>query len=205
MGVLKDLGTSHVQDIDPLTGYPRDKYGFLLNPISHYDGSVEKDWNKPGTELVNLTSPYGRLYFACGSGDDFWCFDYETINAGPRGKFIILDCSINSETGSFIQGGGYYVLPCNTEDERCTALGKAEEMVGDAITWCCENDVRHTKSGWNQQPEYFARSVAQALFKLAFERYNAKRQTWEDVVSERQMRHGSKTVDRIMRGICHKK
>lgn len=194
MGTLKDLGTSIVHDIDPLTGYPRDQWRHLLNPISHRDSSIEKDWDKPGTNLVNFTSPYGRLEYACGSGDDFHCFDYETINAGPKGLFTILHATINSETGSFIQDGDYLVLPCNTMADERAVIEAADHLVSEAEEWCCFNDIRHTKKGWNQTPSYLTRSVARGLSRWRFEK-----------CSEREIRMGSKRVAGIMQEILERK
>lgn len=204
MGVLKDLGTQKVTDICPVTGFPKHEK-WLLNPLSHYDGRPVENWDKPGTELVNLTSPYGFLYYAAGSGDDFYCFDFKVINAGPRGEFIILDSTINSETGHFIQGGSYRVMPCNSSHERRIALAEAKDMVDSACDWIGEHGMRHTKKGWNQDPWYFYRSVAAALFEHQFSRYKhckkCKRGFSHDVVSERQMRFGSKAVDAIIHKI----
>lgn len=149
-----------VHTIDTLTGYPMDKQGHLLNPISDRDGAVIKDWGHPGTKLASFTSPYGHLHFAVGSGDDFYCFDYATVNAGPRGEFLVLHSTLNSETGSFIQDCGYRVMPCNTTAERKAGAKHALLMVDVALDWAGENDVKHTISGWNQKPYYFAFCVA---------------------------------------------
>ena len=115
MGYAKDLGTGTVHSICPITGYPRTQYGHLLDTASLHDGRPIPDWDKPGTELPNFTSPYGHLFFAIGSGDDFWCFDFADVNAGPRGSFIVLHATINSETGRFIEDAphGYRVMPAN--------------------------------------------------------------------------------------------
>lgn len=190
MGYQNDLGTSEVESIDILTGYPKDKWGHLLNSISHRDGSVIEDWDKKGTRLPNFTNPYGHLEFACGSGDDFHCFDYEHIDAGPRGSFIILHSTINSETGCFIEDGRYVVLPVNTMDEERKAIVEARVMVSDALDCCDHNFIKHTKKGWNQSPEYFVNAVSRNLFKYKFED-----------ISERQIRFGSKTVEKIIKEI----
>ncbi|MHA2022805.1 MAG: hypothetical protein ACTSWQ_04000, partial [Candidatus Thorarchaeota archaeon] len=55
--------------IDEVTGYPKDRWGHLLN---------RHDSNEDG-EYLELTSPYGSLYFAIGSDDDFICFDWNHI------------------------------------------------------------------------------------------------------------------------------
>jgi len=190
MGYLNDLGTSEVESIDELTGYPKNKWGHLLNTIHPSNGAPVENWHKKGTKLFNFTNPYGHLEFACGSGDDFYCFDYEHIDAGPRGSFIILDSTINSETGSFIEGGHYLVLPVNTQEERSGVILEAMGMVADAVEWCANNGVRHTKKGWNQSPEYFSNAVARNLFNYLL-----------DDVSERQIRFGSQTVAKIINDI----
>ena len=136
----------------------------------------------------------GDLVDAIGSGDDFWCFDYEVIHAGPRGEWIVLDATINSETGCFIMGGGYHVLPCNSLEEKRLALLRASDLSGSAAEWVCDNEIRATKSGWNQDFHYFERCVARALFPYKF----------RDDISERQMRLGGKKVDEILRGLFAK-
>lgn len=163
MGYASDLGTGTVHDICPITGFPRGEWGYLLQTTSLHDGAVIPDWDKPGTELPNFTSPYGHLEFAIGSGDDFHCFDYEVINAGPRGKFIVLHSTVNSETGGFIEGSGYEVLPVNTMAEQSAAVLAAFGMVDEALEWCSWNEVRHTVKGWNQNHAYFPICVARAL------------------------------------------
>lgn len=162
MGYASDLGTGTVHDICPVTGYPRDKYQRLLNTTSLDDGSVIPDWDTPGTELPNFTSPYGHLEFAIGSGDDFYCFDYKVIHAGPRGKFVILHATINSETG------GYEVLPVNTMAQGSAAVRAAFGLIDRALEWCHHNDIRHTVTGWNQNPAYFPICVARALRPYRF-------------------------------------
>jgi hypothetical protein len=174
MGYASDLGTGIVRDICPLTGYPRTYYGHLLQTTDLHDGSVIPDWDKPGTKLPNFTSPYGHLEFAVGTGDDFYCFDYAVINAGPRGKFIILHATINSESGGFIEDAfhGYEVLPCNTMAQEADAIRAAFGMVDQALEWCAHNDIRHSTKGWNQNPAYFPICVARALRPYKFN--NAK-------------------------------
>lgn len=170
MGYAKDLGTGTVHSICPTTGYPRTEYRHLLQTTNLHNGAVIPDWDKPGTELLNFTSPYGHLEFAVGSGDDFYCFDYEVIDAGPRGKFIILHAVINSETGGFIQDAfhGYEVLPCNTMAQEADAVRLAFGMVDQALEWCAHNDIKHSTKGWNQNPAYFPIAVARALRPYRF-------------------------------------
>ena len=194
MGYLKDLGESVVAGICPDTGYPLDEYGRLLNSLDPRDGCPVKDWDKQGTELYNFTSPYGHLHFAHGSGDDFHCFDYEVIDAGPRGSFIILESAINSETGCFIMGGTYKVLPCNSQAEKEYALAFAQGIVDLAVEWCHDNGIKVTKRGWNQDAQHFVRCVAMALFSYEFKDFNKG----GDLFSDRQMRFGGKKIDALV-------
>ncbi len=174
MGALSDLGTGIVHDICPETGYPRTHYRRLLNTVDPRDGALTPGWAMPGTELYNFTSPYGHLEFAVGSGDDFWCFDYAKVNAGPRGKFVVLHATINSETGSFIMDASYELLPINTTAEEKAAVAVAFDMVGRALIWCGDNALRHSVRGWNQQPYYFAIAVAHNFRPWAFKMKNGK-------------------------------
>ena len=174
MGYAKDLGTGTVHSLCPVTGYPRDEWGHLLQTADLHDGSVIPNWDKPGTELPNFTSPYGHLYFGIGTGDDFWCFDFEPVNAGPRGSFIILHATINCDTGGFIEGApyGYNVLPCNTMADERAAIRLAFGMADQALEWCVDNDIRHSVKGWNQNPDFFPLSVAESLSSWRFKQRN---------------------------------
>lgn len=170
MGYANDLGTGIVHDICPVTGYPRDEWKHLLQTTSLNDGDVIPDWFKKGTKLPNFTSPYGHLAFAVGSGDDFYCFDYEVINAGPEGRFIILHAVINSESGGFIMNAphGYEVLPVNTMAQQKAAVRAAFGLIDQALEWCAHNDIKHSVKGWNQNPAYFPICVARALRPYKF-------------------------------------
>lgn len=175
MGYASDLGTGTVHDICPVTGYPRDKWKHLLQTTSLHDGTVIPDWDKPGTELPNITSPYRHLHYATGSGDDFVCYDFEVVNAGPRGQFAVLHATVNSETGSFIDGFAYEILPCNSIAQQKAVIRTAVGMVDRALEWCGHNDVRHSTRGWNQSADYFAISIAENLFPYRFK--NKKSET----------------------------
>jgi hypothetical protein len=177
MGHYKDLGTGTVASVDPVTGYPMDKYGHLLDPQDD-NGELVENWQETGTELFNLTSPYGFLNFAIGNGDDFLCMDYTVIDVDD-GQYIILDTVLNSETGSFIQGGGYEVLPVNTLAEKREAIRTTYGMMDGGF-----EDVRHSVKGWNQDVWYWSRCVARALFPDEMEKF-----------SERQMRRGGKRIE----------
>lgn len=176
MGYLNDLGTSKVKKIDPTTGYPVDEWGHLLSTTCERDGSVLEGWDKPGTQLYNFTSPYGHLNFCVGTSDDFYCFDYADVDAGPRGKFMILHATVNSETGSFIEGAGYEVMPNNTMKDQQQIVIAAFGMVDQALEYLSYSDkpLKHTVRGWNQQPYYFALAVARNLSPWRFKLKNGK-------------------------------
>ena len=172
MGYASDLGTGTVHSLCPVTGYPRTQYRHLLDTADPHDGRPVLGWEKSGTELPNFTSPYGHLFYAIGSGDDFWCFDFADVNAGPRGRFIILHATINSETGGFIEDAphGYKVMPANSMAEQAAVVREAFGMADQAVEWCMHNDIRHGTKGWNQNDRFFPLSVAQHLSPWRFKR-----------------------------------
>lgn len=200
MGYASDLGTGTVHDICPITGYPRDQWGHLLRTTNLNDGDVIPGWDKPGTELPNITSPYGHLEFAIGTGDDFYCFDYEKIDAGPRGLFMVLHTTINSETGGFIMAAphGYEVLPVNTMKQESTAVRAAFGLMDQALEWCAHNDIRHSVKGWNQNPAYFPICVARALRPYKFDNpktdaaYNVRKNNTKAHNIAREIAYGKK-------------
>jgi hypothetical protein len=124
---------------------PMDEYGHYLA------------WHDiRGREARDLTSPYGSLEFAVGSGDDFHCFDYAEL---PNGA-VALHSVVNSETGSFIQDADYRVV------HHSDAVDVAEGFVDEAIEWLWwggGKPLRHTTRGWNQDPYYFVRAVARCV------------------------------------------
>ena len=148
MSYSKDLGTGIVFIVDKNNNYPVDEWGHLLDKYD--DGELVKDWDKPGTKLNNLTNPHGHLHFAIGAADDFYCFDFAVLDNGN----YVLHSVINSETGSFIQDSTYAVVPAGLAES--TALA----MVDDACTW---DEVSHDEEGWNQDTEYFIRSVSASV------------------------------------------
>ena len=151
---------------DPHTGWPVDERGHVL----------DKDDTR-GSEARDLTSPYGSLHFAIGSGDDFWCFDYAVLDDA----WMVLHATINSETGSFIMDApdGYQVVPL--AEAASVALG----MTDQALEWAGDNDVRHTRKGWNQDAYYFYRCVVLA----------ARQQ--DATFPDRQKRFGGKRIAAI--------
>jgi hypothetical protein len=102
-----------------------------------------------------LTDPYGALEYAVGSGDDFVCFDYHVDE--DRGA-VLLHAVLNSETGHFIQdfeAPEWYPF--------AEAPTVALRLTEAALDWCADNDVRHTRKGWNQDAYYFVRCVVAAI------------------------------------------
>lgn len=191
MSYIKDLGTGIVDGLDIRTGYPVDKWGHLLDPCDPSTGTIIEGIVPHGTELYNLTSPYGFLEFAVGSSDDFWCFDYNIIESlkDPGKFFVILHAVVNSETGGFIDGAGYEVIPIEEY------VYQASSMVDGAIEWCYENRVRHSKKGWNQGPYFFGRAVDLAVLR--------KRGIDVSKFSERQRRFGGVRICSFL--FAHKK
>lgn len=190
MGYYKDLGTSTVAGVDKKTWLPVDEYGTLLDNTND-NGDLIDGWDQPGTELNNLTNPYGFLHFAIGSGDDFHCFDYRIFD-----HWLILHSTINSETGGFIMRGGYEVIDL---DDPCGYDSQALEMVGWAFDWIySEPPVRHSKKGWNQDPYYFHRCVHLSVMGW-FKRHGAH--GYADLTvpefSEREKRFGGKRINKF--------
>lgn len=106
-----------------------------------------KDYNKP-------TDPYGKLEFAIGNGDDFWCFDYYVHENGD----VTLHAVINS--GSFIQDAEPpFRVPA------AQAVEEAKRLTNEALEWCFTGDepTEHETEDWNQDPSYFWRVVQAAI------------------------------------------
>ena len=132
------------------------KYLIPVNEWGHYlNGQTQETENLP-TEAEALTSPYGSLDYAVGSGDDFHCFDFAVLLDGR----VVLHVVINSETGHFIMDTFYGVFSKDEAPE--IAMG----LCGQAVEWCAENGVRPNMKGWNQDPFYFGRAVAEACGAL---------------------------------------
>lgn len=182
MGYYTDLGTGVVAGFDGATGYPVDERGHLLDPHDLPDDAVLPI--AVGAVLYNTTAPYGHLAFACGSEDDFHCFDWADIDGGDLGRFVALDSVINSETGGFIMDGSYEVLPANTDAEKRAVLRTAFFMVGQACKWLhgdYDDAIEHDADGWNQGYYYFVANLAESLFpgarRLADERFPSADET----------------------------
>jgi hypothetical protein len=181
MGALKDLGTSAVKDICPKTGYPRDEKGYLLNPYSPEHNILVEGWDKHGTELFNLTNPYGLLEFAIGEKDDFWCFDCAFLE-----QHIILHATVHGEIGCFLDAFTYVIIPFKLYDY--DALGFTDQ----AIDWLQWNGIKHHKKGWNQDLYYFHRAVHHAFIKATAEHADEIPEFSED-----ELRFGGERIDRF--------
>lgn len=144
----------HMQDIEKW----EDINGSRV-PIARWGAYL--DWrgvNDEETKALDLTTPYGILEYAVGNseGDEEcegdWTTFYDFAEL-PDGS-IVLDSTINSESGGFIEGGGYHRVSKNE------APGYALAMVDLACECLCLNEVRHDADGWNQDEYYFVRAVA---------------------------------------------
>jgi hypothetical protein len=159
MGYAKDCGTSVAVAQDELTSYPKDRYGRLLDP-------EDREW-KIGNELLNLTSPYGHLAFACGTEDDFYCFDWAPIETS-KGEFVVLHSVINCETSSFIETADYLVMPANTDQDRRAILKAAFGILDQAYEWVYNTEDTHDADGWNQDPHFWIADISESLFGMTF-------------------------------------
>jgi hypothetical protein len=189
MGYHKDLGSAKVMGIDPVTGYPIDRWNHLLDPLSSYDGRPVVGWNTPGTVLSNLTSPYGFLEFMVGGDGDFACFDSRVIDCGPLGRYTILHGVINTDSSNYIGDGAYFVMPSRSIEECAKVVWKAVSMVDEAV-----KQFDHSRRGTNQHPYYFVRAVARSLFPWKF----------DGRITERQLRFGGARINRIVDDILTK-
>lgn len=124
-------------------------------------------------ELMEKTDPYGGLSYIIGDEDDFWCFDYYI-----HGDKVVIHAVVNSETGSFIYNVRHEIVPYEK------AFDVAAELTDEAIDWMAEGDIEHDYEGWNQDPLYFLRSIANDLEQ-------PKRN-----LSETSLRYGGDMVDK---------
>jgi hypothetical protein len=107
---------------------------------------------------ARVTDPYGKLEYAIGTQDDFWCFDFYLHRDGT----VTLHAMINSESVHFIKDAEKPIrVP------RSRAVEEAKRLTQAAIEWCqeCGDPLTHDLKGWNQSPCYFWRSVHAAITK----------------------------------------
>ncbi len=144
------------------------------------------------------TDPYGGLEFAVGSGDDFICYDFNFFSENNI-TYFVLHSVLNSETGCFIQDFQYDII----DNRDCKAIGDFEVQVSNLIDnvlsqtfdWLADNEVTHSKKGWNQDPYYWARRIAYHLAKNCGHEYD-----WNKI-SNRQFRLGGKRINHIVNQI----
>lgn len=157
MSYHKDYPMTDIASWETIAGVevPLDSFGHYL------------DWNdisEDRKQARTLTSPYGSLHFAIGfnkedfndendNGDWMVCFDFAAL---PDGN-IVIDAVCNSDSGGFIMGIEYDVI--KPED----APQHAIRIASQACDGCYENDGYPDEKGWNQDPYYLARSIAQCL------------------------------------------
>jgi hypothetical protein len=127
-----------------------EKMGKVKVPIDQWGHYLAWD-DIRGKEARDLTSPYGSLTFAIGTGDDFVCMDYAGL---PDGR-IVIHAVVNSETGHFIDRFAYEVV------ENDNAVRVARRITNEALEWHWDEDnpKRLDIAGWNQDPTYFMRCV----------------------------------------------
>ncbi len=128
-------------------------YGITLQ-----DGSFLKDGER-------LTDPYDQCGHAIGNEDDFVCFDFAIVShpTDPYGWLVLLDSTVNSETGSFIESHGRTVLEIEdfSDSEAKRVAAAAAALCYSAADWCAEagKPVRYRRSELLR----FARHVAYAI------------------------------------------
>ncbi len=148
-------------------GIPFDVWGHALS--TEYMGDSKGNptsSKKAAVKALELTNPYGSLYFAVGSGDDFYCFDYAVLSTGK----VAVHVTLNSETGSFIQDEHYGI------HSKREAAYELRGWVDNAITWVYDNNVKMSQKGWNQDPWFVVRHFLAAAMKLKpFRDYTEKR------------------------------
>lgn len=104
---------------------------------------------KMSIDIIRKLAPYKHLEYAAGSGEDFVCFDFII----DKNKAAIAS-TLNSETGGFIQN---FEEPWVGPKEELVAVAK--ELIGNALGWAVENEVRLDMKGWNQDPAYLIRAI----------------------------------------------
>jgi len=140
----QDYCYQHIKKYEEIAG--------IQVPVDEYDHFLNwQDIKLKDNQARDLTSPYGALYFAIGTADDFVCMDYAEL---PDGR-IVLHTIVNSETGSFIDQFNYSVVA------RDQAFYVAQQITNDALQWHFTDDCpkRLHITGWNQDPTYFMRCV----------------------------------------------
>lgn len=121
------------------------------------------DWDTVSDDkstAMELTNPYGILEYVIGGededgGDWMTCFDFAEL---PDGR-IVLDATVNTDSGGYIGGAGYFVV------SRINAVDTAKSMTENAIEGLIANELEHDEKGWNQSTCYFWRSVHAHLAK----------------------------------------
>ena len=107
--------------------------------------------------MREVTDPYGSLRapeFAVGSSDDFVCFDVGYLRKGA----VVIHAVVNCETTYSIED---FAPPKEVPIK--DAFRVAVDMIQAALDWCAVNDITHDQEGWNQDPYYFVRHVAQLV------------------------------------------
>jgi hypothetical protein len=159
--------------------------------------------NDYGHLLDIETDPYSILEFACGSADDFICFDYGIAVLNKR-PILALHAVVNSETGSFIEDFGYAAIDGNIDDPTghlfiAKGIDAAIYFVWKALGWLEQDygpDIRHDRIGWNQDPYYFARAVGRALI-TGFS-YSPEDREKASLIGGTRLRFGGKRANQLI-------
>lgn len=203
-----DYSVVKIVGISEETGYPIDSDGHLAQ-IPH------ANW-KIGEMTRQLTSPYGALTYAIGNGDDFVCFEHAWIYKNDDDMelptHIVLHATVNSETGSFIQGFDYQIIKL----DHTLNVHSLEEVLGMIVLnyisraedWCCDCGpcITHSKSGWNQDQFYWYRYIM-IQFKNIFNIMPeiGSKEMKKDF-SDRELRFGGKRINNFLNiGFLNKK
>jgi hypothetical protein len=171
----QDYCERKVKDRCPITGFPRDEHGHLLELVEDMAEGADKS--------IELTNPYGSLQYAIGSGNDFLCMDHAFISRNGK-QWVVLHASRNSESGpgGYLEGAGYKIVPLGPKVQ-----GVVFSMMDGAF-----EEVQHSVRGWNQDRWYWYRAVTVGCARVL-----------GDAVpefSQRQTRRGGKRIDAWIQG-----
>lgn len=144
----KDPRTAVVTGFDKTTGYPKDRFGHLLNPVDDKTGK-KHPIVMLGRRLYPLTDPYGLLRWIIGDEDDFICFDFAVLDNG----YAVLHSVVNCETSGFIQDLAYVVVSVQDMVE------VARQLTAEAVEWCVENEIELEYDDEARNPDGFVISV----------------------------------------------
>ncbi len=91
-----------------------------------------------------LVDPYHTLNYTICQGEDLIAIDYRTLEVDGK-KFVVIDSTLNCETGGFIMGWQY------EEVEAEKALDVAQSIWDSAWDWFIENGLRRPSGKRDQK------------------------------------------------------